>query len=204
MMVNFRPIQMFVLEELREFLLLEHRKHFEQSHSVLIENLKSEQWIGGNEWKPNYLCFDDFGFVAEISRFVDDLAKWDHAIDEIRSQYFYEKITNELPEKYLFVFGFNSPVVEELEYLRSRCKTIVKGIEAITTEESKTPSKTEDWREHDLNYVMTLFDKSKNTIPRWADDKKRPFIRRSNREGYYLLNYSDPFIIGQEQRSSTI
>ena len=137
MMVNFRPIQMFVLGELREFLLLEHRKHFEQSHGVLIGNLKSEQWMGGNEWKPNYLCFDDFGFVAEISRFVDDLAKWDHAIDEIRSQYFYEKTTNELPEKYLFVFGFNSPVVEELEYLRSRCKTIVKGIEVITAEEPK-------------------------------------------------------------------
>jgi len=130
-MKNLRPIQLFVRDELNEFLSMGHREYFARNHQELIDNLRKEQWIEGNDWKPNYQCFDDFVYVSELARFLDDLELWNEEIGEIRGDYFYDKTTNELPEQFLFVFGFTSPITKRLDYLKTRCEVIVQAIDCI-------------------------------------------------------------------------
>ncbi len=130
-MKNLRPIQLFVRDELKAFLSLEDREYFARNHQELIDNLRKEQWIEGNDWKSNYQCFDDFAFVSELARFLDDLELWNEEMGEIRGEYCYDKTTNELPKEFLLVFGFTSPITKRLDYLRSRCEVIVGGIENI-------------------------------------------------------------------------
>jgi hypothetical protein len=136
-MTNLRPIQLHVRDELKAFLELDEREHFARDHQEIIDDLRKEQWIGDNKRKPNYQCFDDFAFVSELARFLDDLQLWNEEIGEIRTQYFWDKETSELPERFLCVFGFTSPITKRLDYLKSRCRTIVSGIESID------PSKAE-------------------------------------------------------------
>lgn len=140
-MTVIRSIQLHVKDELIAFFQLDERECFSRNHQDLIDDLRKEQWQGGNEWKPNYQCFEDFAFVSEMARFLDDLELWNERVDEIRQQYFYDKITNELPEKYLLVFGFTSKVTKRLDYLKKRCKVLVDGIESICVTAERTISK---------------------------------------------------------------
>ena len=100
-MKDLLPIQLLVRDELKAFFELDEREHFARDHQELIDNLRKEQWIGVNEWKPNYQCFDDFAFVSELARFLDDLELWNEEIGEIRTQYYWDKETSELPERFL-------------------------------------------------------------------------------------------------------
>lgn len=140
-MAVLRSIQLQVRDDLKAFLQLDEREHFSRNHQELIDDLRKEQWLGDNVYKANYQCFEDFAFVSEMARFLDDLELWNERVDEIRQQYFYDKITNELPEKYLLVFGFTSKVTKRLAYLRSRCKVLVDGIESVCATLDRTITK---------------------------------------------------------------
>ena len=63
-----------------------------------------------------------------------------------------------------------------------------------------------DWREHDVKFLLGLFqlkNNGRNSLLRLADTAEHPYLKKSSR-GRYLLDHSNPFIIGKKAELSTI
>ncbi len=123
-----RSIQETVLENIHAFLALDERSFFEHDQLFLVNALTQEQNFIDGTRLPNYECFDDNAIISELGRFIDDWKRWTTEVAEIRQQYFWDKLTNELPENYLCVFGFTSPLVMELPEILGRCNRVAKMI----------------------------------------------------------------------------
>ncbi len=121
-----------ISRELRAFLDVDERVLFEDDmhellHAMACESI-SHKRVDGNlvedKRAPAFMFLEDSVLVTEIGTFVDELEHWLRKIDEIRRQWFWDHITNELPENYLSVFGHTSPAVMKLARIKNRGRRI--------------------------------------------------------------------------------
>jgi predicted DNA-binding transcriptional regulator AlpA len=140
-----------IAEWLEKFVELDHRRYFEQDFEELLYVCTTDvcltpaqqEVFGHVEKLPAYRLLEDPALMAEVGTFVDELQHWRGKIEEIRCQWFYDHITNELPQDYLAVFGYTSPAVMRLERIRQRASRILLWIKR------KLPAKpATEWRQN--------------------------------------------------------
>ena len=126
-----------ISRELRAFLDVNERVLFEDDFRELLHAMSCEsvshRTVDGklveDKRAPAFMFLEDSVLVAEIGTFVDELQHWLHKVGEIRSQWYWDHITNELPENYLSVFGDTSPAVMRIARIRSRGRRIFELLE---------------------------------------------------------------------------
>lgn len=128
-----RSIERLIRDELAAFIELPERSYYQDDHAELLRMLEAEQWITGTKWKPAYEVFGDYGLTSELGQFIDDFRLWSQEVSEIRGQWFYDHMADELPDDHLSVFGCTSPLTLQLEPMLNRCRRIVRRIDELHT-----------------------------------------------------------------------
>jgi hypothetical protein len=128
-----RSIERLIRDELAAFIELPERSYYHDDHAELLRMLETEQWIEGTKWKPAYEVFGDYGLTSELGQFVDEFRLWSQEVSEIRGQWFYDHMADELPDDHLSVFGCTSPLALQLEPMLNRCRRIVRRIDELHT-----------------------------------------------------------------------
>lgn len=135
-----RSIERLIRQGLSEFLSQSERAHFEGDHADdVLQLLTAEQWIEGDQWKPAFECFADYGLVSELGQFVDEFRLWSRQVADVRGQWFYDHSEIELPSDYLSVFGHTSLIAQQLEPLLNRCRRIVRRIDELHASKPESP-----------------------------------------------------------------
>jgi hypothetical protein len=139
-----RSIERLIRDELAAFIALPERSYYQDDHAELLRMLETEQWIEGNKWKPAYEVFGDYGLTEALGQFVNEFRLWSQEVSEIRGQWFYDHMTDELPDNHLSVFGCTSPLALQLEPMLNRCRRIIRRIDELHTKtEQGEPVKAE-------------------------------------------------------------
>lgn len=135
-----RSIERLIRDELAAFIALPERSYYQDDHAELLRMLETEQWIEGNKWKPAYEVFGDYGLTEALGQFVNEFRLWSQEVSEIRGQWFYDHMADELPDDHLSVFGCTSPLALQLEPMLNRCRRIIRRIDElhITTEQGES------------------------------------------------------------------
>jgi hypothetical protein len=128
-----RSIERLIRDELAAFIELPERSYYQDDHAELLRMLEAEQWITGTKWKPAYEVFGDFGLTEALGQFVNEFRLWSQEVSEIRGQWFYDHMADELPDDHLSVFGCTSPLAIQLEPMLNRCRRIVRRIDELHT-----------------------------------------------------------------------
>ena len=135
-----RSIESLIRQGLAEFLSQSERAHFQGDHADdVLQLLVAEQWTGGDQWKPAFECFADYGLVSELGQFVDEFRLWSRQVADIRGEWLYDHSEIELPSDYLSVFGHTSQVAQQLDPLLNRCRRIVRRIDELHASKPEPP-----------------------------------------------------------------
>jgi hypothetical protein len=126
-----RSIERLIRDELAAFIELPERSYYHDDHAELLRMLETEQWIEGTKWKPAYEVFGDYGLTSELGQFVDEFRLWSQEVSEIRGQWFYDHMADELPDDHLSVFGCTSALSLQLEPMLNRCRRIIRRIDEL-------------------------------------------------------------------------
>jgi hypothetical protein len=128
-----RSIERLVRDELAAFIELPERSYYQDDHAEFLRMLETKLWIDDNNWKPAYEVFGDHGLTSELGQFIDDFRLWSQEVSEIRGQWFYDHMADELPDDHLSVFGCTSPLALHLEPMLNRCRRIIRRIDELHT-----------------------------------------------------------------------
>lgn len=128
-----RSIERLIRDELAAFIALPERSHYQDDHAELLRMLEAKLWIDDNNWKPAYEVFGDYGLTSELGQFIDDFRLWSQEVSEIRGQWFYDHMADELPDDHLSIFGCTSPLALQLGPMLNRCRRIVRRIDELHT-----------------------------------------------------------------------
>ena len=150
-------IEKHVLAMLEEFVAQDKRSFFEDDQSEFIRSITTGQAsVDTNERIPSYEVFDDFGFVAALGEIIDSLETWSREVSEIRDRYFWDNLTDRLPEDFMMVFGFCGPLANQLDTILKKSQRVIDRLKAkYSVEPSKmldacnlwNSSRSIEWRD---------------------------------------------------------
>lgn len=184
-----------ILKELKAFLEVDERFLFEDDLFPLRQAISGEavshKRVDGHliedKRAPSFMFITDSALVAELGTFLDDLEHWLFRIGEIRGQWFYDHIANELPENYLSVFGCSSPLVLRLSRIKKRGQRIYelltrmfpndfdarkeKAIQLWNDDPNITWRKVAEAIDHQMEHDQSSVDAFKKEIARYAKNR---------------------------------